>query len=161
MAKGKLKSGFGTDVEKEMLKVFEKKAETEGFSDKLTSVLLKSTDGREVPEQGTFDIVSTVYVLGHIHAHEIQTTLDNLCAAVKSGGWLVVAEFDNIAEQHEGHGEDDKFVSEGGHAHTSISVEDISTAMIRNGLTVEHVTKNTLDLWGSQTTANLLLGKRM
>lgn len=50
--KGKIVSGVGVDVEKEMLKVFNKRAEEEGMSEKLKSSLLTATDGREVPQKG-------------------------------------------------------------------------------------------------------------
>lgn len=103
-----------------------------------------------------------MFVLGHILKDEVPQTIDNLCAAVKPGGYLVIAEFDAISEHMEGHSEEDKFVSEGGNAHTTISAKDIREGMIRNGLDTGegNVTRFTMNVFGGETKAMIVVGSR-
>jgi 2-polyprenyl-3-methyl-5-hydroxy-6-metoxy-1,4-benzoquinol methylase len=128
----------GADVEEGMLGVFERKAAAEPrLRSRMRSLLLTSQDGGGLPGGRPFHLVTSVFVFGHVRENDVQTVLKRVAAAVAPGGYVCIAEFERIDQQHAGHAEADRFVSDGGHRHTSFTAQRISEMMNAAGMHVD------------------------
>lgn len=128
----------GADVEEGMLGVFERKAAAEPrLRGRMRSLQLTSEDGQGLPGGRPFHLVTSVFVFGHVRENDVQTLLKRVAAAVAPGGYVCIAEFERIDQQHAGHGEADLFVSDGGHRHTSFTAQRMAEMMAAAGMHVD------------------------
>ena len=129
-------SVVGADVAKEVLEYMEDKVTEYGIKDKVTPLLMEKEDGSDLKSyEGAFDLAICSLVLGHVRANFVEPAVKNLADSVKQNGFVVIAEFDNIGAHHEGHDpEKNKFVSDGGHAHTSVTKEELEKYLTDAGL---------------------------
>ncbi|KNC76937.1 hypothetical protein SARC_10588 [Sphaeroforma arctica JP610] len=126
----------GLDVEEKMVEIFQKHInENEKYKDVLSARLLKGIDGSDAGiaehnENGTFDVVTSTFVLGHVFEGNVDKVINSIARCVKVGGHLVISEFESGIQT----GEDNAaHVSDGGHFHTVFTEVSMTEHLEKRG----------------------------
>ena len=131
-------SVVAADITKHVVEYMENKMAQYGLKEKVTGLLLEKHDGSDLKSyEAAFDLVTCLLVLAYVKEADVQGIIQNFADATKKDGFVVVAEYDNMAAE------------EGGEAFLSFKRDEMETLLRDAGLTIVPVENSDFEIFFS------------